>query len=139
MVGYVCHRSASVIINVQTVSAVLMGAVLSGKTFAQLDVDCADGSQICEDQRCVSPNGACADRDDCDGAYCIDGNCTEAFSCTNNRTCRQIAGFLRCIDGECRTSSTDCVNNCRLHYRKQLCVWDLFTDGNQRVCSRQRL
>ena len=89
----------------------LNGRCVEREDFCQFDVDCGEAAQICEDLTCVSPNGACADRDDCGGAFCIDGNCTEAFSCTNNRTCRQIAGFLRCIDGECRTSSTDCELN----------------------------
>ena len=89
----------------------LNGRCVQREDFCQFDVDCGDSGDICEDLRCVSANGACADRQDCNGAFCIDGNCVEEFSCNFNRTCRQIAGFLRCIDGICQTREIQCEFN----------------------------
>ena len=73
----------------------LNGRCVQREDFCQFDVDCGDRSQICEDLTCVSANGACADRQDCNGNFCIDGSCTEPFECTSNRACRQIA--LSCV------------------------------------------
>jgi hypothetical protein len=91
----------------------LDGRCVEREDFCERDTDCPGApEEICEAETCISANGGCADRDECaPDDYCVSGTCTAPIECDNNRTCRQVAFILRCVDGFCAGPINQCEDN----------------------------